>query len=193
MPNIGQELATLDFEAMIGGPLIAVVNAQAQSSMATVDFIRAVGFNEDATEPISVSFSFEKPIEKLDAEGEPTGEIEQVKHTLTVPFLTMLPIPTLRIEEATVDFNAKITAVQHRETNSKLGLKSEFSAKAGYGPFSAKLKTSFSYQRSTKTGSKTERTYSMKVHVRAVSDEMPAGTERLLAILENSIKEVKAS
>jgi hypothetical protein len=29
----------------------------------------------------------------------------------------------------------------------------------------------------------------MAIHVRAVQDELPAGTERLLSILENSIKE----
>jgi hypothetical protein len=29
----------------------------------------------------------------------------------------------------------------------------------------------------------------MAVHVRAVQDELPAGTERLLGILENAIKE----
>lgn len=54
---------------------------------------------------------------------------------------------------------------------------------------SAELKVSYSYKKSTSATEKTERTYSMAVHVRAVQDELPAGTERLLSILENSIKE----
>jgi hypothetical protein len=58
---------------------------------------------------------------------------------------------------------------------------------------SAELKVSYAYKKSTTEGSKVERTYSMAVHVRAVQDEMPAGTERLLNILENNIKEVPAS
>lgn len=33
MPRPGAELASIDVEAMIVGPLIAVVNAQAQSAM----------------------------------------------------------------------------------------------------------------------------------------------------------------
>ncbi len=39
MAKIGEELSTLDFESMIGGPLVAVVNAQAQASMATVNLL----------------------------------------------------------------------------------------------------------------------------------------------------------
>jgi len=38
-----------------------------------------------------------------------------------------------------------------------------------------------------------ERTYSLAIHVRAVQDELPAGTERLLVILENNIKEVPST
>jgi len=36
-------------------------------------------------------------------------------------------------------------------------------------------------------------TYSLAVHVRAVQDELPAGTERLLGILENVIEETPAA
>jgi hypothetical protein len=50
------------------------------------------------------------------------------------------------------------------------------------------LKVSTSYQKNTQSGSKVDRTYSMAVHIRAVQDEMPAGLERILGILEDSIK-----
>src|SRR5712664_3729781 len=71
MPNVGQELASIDFASMLGGPLIAVVNAQAQAAMSSVNFIKAVGF-EPATvdgdgnpvpgKPIYVSFKYPKEI-----------------------------------------------------------------------------------------------------------------------------------
>lgn len=188
MPNHGQELGNLDFDAMIGGPLVSVVNAQAQSSMATVDFIKSVGFDENG-KLLQTTFGYKKDVETLDADGNPTGEIQEKDFELSVPFLTMLPIPCLRIEEATVDFNAKIASVQHREVNTNMKFGSELTASAKWLWGSAKLKTSFSYQRNTRQGNKTTRTYSMAVHVRAIGDEMPAGTERLLGILENSIKE----
>jgi len=190
MATPGEELATLDFESMIGGPLLAVVNAQAQAAMSTVDFIKSVGFEEDSAggiKPIAVTFGYERDFPVADSSGNVT--LQRRNFNLTVPILTMLPIPFLRVEEATIDFNAKIVSVQYRDTASTLNFSTELKAKAGFVFGSAQLKTNFSYQRTNNEGSKVERTYTMGVHVRAVQDEMPAGTERLLGILENSIQE----
>ncbi len=192
---IGQELASLDFESMIGGPLNAVVRAQTQSAITSVDFIKSVGFTgEEGTAdyaPQMVDFEYMKAVEEKDSDGNVA--ITPKKFKLTVPILTMLPIPFIRVEETTVDFNAKINSVQESTTSSNHKLNSSLSVKGGWGPVSAKLKVGYSYQKSSTSGSKTERTYSLKIHVRAVQDELPAGTERLLGILENAIEEVPAS
>lgn len=189
---IGDELASLNFESMIGGPLNAVVKAQAQSAVTSVDFIKAVGFDTDdtgnITGPTMVTFGYDKAIEETQADG--TVKIVVKPFKLTVPFLTMLPIPFIRVEETTIDFNAKITAVKESTTTSEHGLGVELKAKAGWGWGSASLKVNYSYKKSTSASQKVERTYSLAVHVRAVQDELPAGTERLLGILENSIEEV---
>jgi hypothetical protein len=188
---IGDELSSLNFDAMIGGPLNAVIKAQAQSAVTSVDFIKAVGFDSDdsgnITGPTMISFKYKKPVEQKAADGTVTIEVKDFE--LTVPFLTMLPIPFIRIEETTIDFNAKITAVQESSSTSSHGLDTELKAKAGWGWGSASLKVNYSYKKSTASSSKVERTYSLAVHVRAVQDEIPAGTERLLGILENAIKE----
>ena len=57
---------------MLGGPLIAVVHAQAQSAIATVDFIKTVGFKKAAGDqtpdsqgvgdPIYVDFVYFKEV-----------------------------------------------------------------------------------------------------------------------------------
>ena len=63
---IGDELASLDFESMIGGPLNAVIKAQAQSAVTSVDFIKAVGFDTDeqgnVSGPTMVTFKYMKPV-----------------------------------------------------------------------------------------------------------------------------------
>ncbi len=193
---IGDELASLNFESMIGGPLNAVVKAQAQSAITSVDFIKAVGFNTDDSgkiiDPVMVSFKYDKPVETITTapDGTTTTTVEYKPYTLTVPILVMLPIPFIRIEEVKIDFNAKITAVQESSSTSSHGLDTELKAKAGWGWGSASLKVNYSYKRSTTASEKIERTYSLSVNVRAVQDELPAGTERLLGILENVIKEV---
>jgi len=216
MPNPGQELASIDFESMLGGPLVAVINAQAQAAMSTVNFIKEVGFKkpdemadagEDSSteDPIYVSFKYPKelspfvPANPGDPEAEPpipaTPAVEAVyeTHELKVPILTMLPIPFIRIDETTVDFNAKINAVEYRKTDTRLNVKSSVEARAGWLFGSAKLKVSTAYQRTTQQGNKVNRNYSMAVHIKAVQDEMPAGMEKILGILEGAITSTPAA
>lgn len=216
MPNPGQELSSIDFESMIGGPLVAVINAQAQAAMSTVNFIKEVGFKKpsameeaggDTTteEPIYVTFKYPKELSPYVPAnpGDPTATppvpatpaVPAVYETqeLQVPILTILPIPFIRVDLATVDFNAKINSVEYRKTNTDLKVAASLEAKAGWLWGSAKLKVSTSFQRTTQQGNSVNRTYSMAVHVKAVQDEMPAGMEKMLGILEGAITSTPAS
>jgi hypothetical protein len=197
----GQELSNINFESMIGGPLNAVIKAQAQSAQTSVDFIKSVGFNasdakENPGKPTMVTFEYTKIIEKpgplVDGKPGPTVPTP-TDMKLTVPILTMLPIPFIRVEEVTIDFNAKINSVVESTTTQSSELATSLAVKGGWGPVSAELKCSYSTKKSSSATDKTERTYSLAIHVRAVQDELPAGMEKLLGILENSIKEVPAT
>ena len=218
MPTPGQEISSLDFASMIGGPLIAVVNAQAQAAMSTVNFIKEVGFKKPAQEqiaggdtstmdPIYVTFKYPKEIQPYqpavaaipafagDAANPPRPAVPAVAavpavwetQQLQVPILTMLPIPFIRVDLTTIDFNAKINSVEYTKTDTNLKVDAGLEAKAGWLWGSAKLKVNTSYQRTTQQGSTVERTYSMAVHVKAVQDEMPAGMEKILNSLEEAI------
>ena len=203
MPTPGQELSSIDFESMIGGPLVAVINAQAQAAISTVNFIKEVGFKKPAeeqkagqdtatAEPIYVSFVYPKeisPYVPADPEESNSTAIPAVyeDQELRVPILTMLPIPFIRVDIATVDFNAKINSVEYRKTDTSLTIDKNVEGSAGWFLGSAKLKVSTAYKSNTSQGATVDRTYSMSVHVKAVQDEMPAGMEKVLGILENAI------
>lgn len=272
----GRELSTLDFKSIIGGPLIAVVEAQAQAALSTVNFIKSVGFksgdskdpeNPNTGDPIYVTFKYPKEVQPYQpstshsisitvTEGgssysdNPTvtlsggggsgakaeaivsdGKITAINLTslgtgykeaptvlisdskgsgaktivnftpgqeatpavytdmkLEVPILTMLPIPFIRIEETTLDFNVKINSMEYRQVDDSFKINASTEAKGGFLYASAKLNVSTSYQRNTTQGEKVDRTYSMNVHVKAVQEEMPAGLEKVLGILEDAIK-----
>lgn len=280
--NPARELSSINFESMLGGPLIAVVNAQAKAAMSSVNFIKAVGFkpgnsqdpqSPDTGEPIYVTFKYPKEVapyqpavegsvtainvsaggsgftdgaavsvtisgggatESAEATAEIVdGAVKKITLTkggkgytsapsvsisggsgfsatasivaakaaqpaqfaemkLEVPILTMLPIPFIRIEETTIDFNAKINSVEESKTDSTFKIDASMDATVKYPPLfsiaSVNLKVSTSYQKNTQSGSKVDRTYSMAVHIRAVQDEMPAGMEKILGILEDAIK-----
>lgn len=208
MPNLVEELNQLDFSVYIGGALQAAVQAQHAASMSQVSFIQAVGFEPDPTSTITppatrlryVDFAYSKSVPnphfgklpgQLSAEGLPTNTdtvnpFSSSDVTLKVPFLTMLTIPALRIDEVTIDFNAKLTSTETSNVSSEFAA----SAELGINYKIVNFKASASYKRTSTRGTSVEKTYNMGVRVVAVGDELPEGLNRVLTMLEDSIASV---
>ncbi|CAM1360976.1 conserved hypothetical protein [Tenacibaculum litopenaei] len=205
MPNLVPELNSLDFNVYVGGPLQAAIQAQTAASMATVNFIQEVGFENDG-DPATVDslryvdFQYKKSVPNphfgksaadLAAEGLPPStdtantylenEVE-----IKVPFLTMLTIPSLRIDEVNIDFNARLSSTETRNVSSEFAA----SAELGINYKIVNFKASASYKRNTSQGVKVDKTYNLGVKVRAVNDELPEGLSRILDMLEDSIAAV---
>lgn len=80
IPNPADELASLNFRNIIGGPLRAVVEAQAQAAMTTVDFIKTVGFNSPQRQVAEKEAGAAEP-----AAGEDPGTMEPVYVSFKYP------------------------------------------------------------------------------------------------------------
>lgn len=186
-PNFPAELGSIPYEAVIGGPLNAAVEANAQASQVATQFISDVGFVTDevegTTEPVMVTFSYEKTV--VDDEGNESTE----SFDLSVPLLLMLHVPYFEVEEVTIDFNVRLNSVQTFAASSKFNIDSSASGSVGFLFGRAKFSVNTSYQRQTSRGEKVERTYEQKVHVRAGSIEAPEGVKKLLGVLEEVITE----
>lgn len=205
--NPGTELATLDFGNLIGGPLVAVITAQSLAARSTADFIKTVGFypadtkdpldpNKDISgTPVYVDFKYPKETQPYQPAIGKEGDSDYVAPVLatyqdmkfSVPILTMLPIPFIKIDLVTIDFNAKISSIETASESSDLAIKGSLEVKQRWPSGSAKLNVSCAYKKSTASGSSVERTYSMAIHVQASQDEMPAGMEKLLNLLESAM------
>jgi hypothetical protein len=110
----------------------------------------------------------------------------------SVPILTMLPIPFIKVDIVTIDFNAKISSVETASESSDLSIAGSLEVRQRWPSGSAKLNVSCAYKKSSASGSSVERTYSMAIHVQASQDEMPAGMEKLLNLLEGAMKSIPA-
>lgn len=200
MTNLVQELNSLDFSVYIGGPLQAAVDAQHAASMSQVNFIKEVGFVTTTSGNPAVTRNDLRYVDfkhykrapnpnfgnlstTLPAGTNVTDEFIEREVTIKVPFLTMLTIPALRIEEINIDFNAKLTSVETRNVSSEFGASFEASGKL----WKVRFKASASYKRSTSSTTNIEKSYNLGVRVRAVNDELPAGLDRILTMLESSI------
>jgi hypothetical protein len=168
------ELGSIDFATIIGGPLDACVTAQNNASLSTVSFIKAVGFDNDGKIKM-VDFSYKKSVP--DPENPGNTKLETVE--INVPFISILNIPSLRIETCEVDFNVKLNSTFTKNTSSEFGLNAGVGGKIG----PVKFKVDVSYKRTSSTGIKVEKEYSLGVKVKATNDEMPAGLEKVLGLL----------
>jgi hypothetical protein len=186
--NIGQEMA-LPMEQIIGGPLQAVVKAQALAASSTVDFIQQVGLNPAQggggnQTARTVDFSFQRRVPAREEDGGGASDVLTTETVqLTVPLLTIVPVPFIRVKEATIDFEAQVSSSTLNTTDSTFGI----SAEASGGFWGVKFSVKASYTRNTKTSDQVNRSSTLKVHVYAVQDEIPAGLDRVLTILQTAI------
>ncbi len=179
-----KDLQSIDFSKLIGGPLIAAVQAQAQAAETSIQFIERVGFDPapqgSSVRPVkNVTFQYVK----TDDQGV------DKKFNLMVPVLAIVPIPYLRIDELTIDFTAKLNDMVEATDSSTSNFGANLSASAGWGWGRASLRASFSssHNRASKSTSTAE--YTMNVKVRAVQAEVPGGLAKILDIMEAVITE----
>lgn len=191
-----EELNSIKFENLIGGPLEAVVKAQERSSIATLNFLTS-DLIMDKNGVKNADFKYKK-------HGEVDGQVVEQDCVLSVPIMTLVPIPSLRICEVTINFRAKLTSTQytsHEDTHSDAGNNNEeTNTSSGGGIFRAVFggtnenkkitqTTSYANTRKNMNGETHNSEYALNVKVRAVQDQLPAGLERVLTMLENCIKE----
>lgn len=192
MARAEDALQALPFEHLIGSPLRAMVEAQALAAKSTIQFIQQVGFKQgdaaptadgaDIGEVRNVTFQYKR-------RDDATNQVRDF--SLTVPILSIVPIPYIRVEEGTIDFTAKIVDVETENVNTSLSAGATVAGRYGnfLSPVKVGFKASFSYNRNTTSTSRFEKEYQMHVTVRAVQDDIPAGLAKVLNMLEASIRE----
>ena len=93
----------------------------------------------------------------------------------------------MQISECSITFNAKISSVTTASTTSNSTV--DLAAKAGgtYAGVTASLSASFSAQETKANSNSEQREFSMNIYVHASQAPLPAGTAKLLSILEEAV------
>lgn len=182
-----QAMQGLPFDNLIGGPLNACVKAQADAAQTTLNFINDVGLNhvidektgQETKEAIYVYFSFVQGGRKA---------------VMSVPLLTIVPIPYICINTIDINFKATITGVESSSYTNELSVQKDVESNSTIkkGIFRRKttnLKTTVSSKRDSKSTRDSsfsiESTIDVSVH--ASQDSMPAGMAKVLEMLGSSM------
>lgn len=188
-----EDLQAMPFGEMIGGPLSACIEAQEKAALTTVNFIRNVGFVKDkddnpTDEVVNVTFMYKRENKMVE---------------LTVPLLTIVPIPFIAIDTVNINFKANLKSFQ-RETGKQKEAESDYqhnyenssTKKASLGWGSVSRDRSYSSATatvSTKKDSVATQTsqYSVEatidINVVAHQESMPAGMAKVLEMLNQAI------
>lgn len=156
----------LMLEELIAAPLRALVDAQAASAEATRNFLLSLMEEKDGKNiPETLKIIYEQTLQNPE-----TGVLEDSKQSLTIPMLSLIPIPYISIDESEIEFDAKIITSKSNEPKLKRAVI--------YASYASKAK------------SNVDLTSEMHVKIKAKRSDIPEGLAKMLTILSNpSIKE----
>lgn len=184
--NVADQFKGLPMEDLIGGPLSAAVKASFSLAKSTADFVTQVGFEAEvdangkakAGRVRNVDFAFEK--NKADGTGT-----EIVK--LSVPMLTIVPIPSLQVDVVDITFDMEVKSSTTEASKTGANATVEASAAGGWGPFKAEVKVTGSVSTSKENTRTSDTSAKYHVQVKAGSRDIPEGLSRVLDIMHQAI------
>ncbi len=155
--QVTSTLNAIPFDNLLGGPLAACVHAQAEAAQTTVDYIRhfamtASAIDPTGSEPVTVSFTF---------------VMNGMRHLMTVPLMTLVPIPYMRIDHVDLSFTADITACDDSKMEARYALE----------PFQCSSDSKQSVSMQSKMG----------ITIHAATTDMPAGMAKMLDFFNNNL------
>ncbi len=178
MASIANELQNLPLEYVIAAPMQGVIKASELAANTTLEFIEKIGFNdEDGVKSV-------KLVEFLQRQNDSES-------SLSVPLLSMVPVPYIRIKDMKInfDFQIKTTEVVKDTRSSNKTIK----GKAGWSWGALSISAKGNYRSANEKTTQTDKSANLKVEVNVVQDEIPGGLQKLLNILENSIVPINNS
>ncbi|KXF82314.1 DUF2589 domain-containing protein [Enterovibrio coralii] len=178
--SMAQQFSGLPIKSLISAPLLAGAEANAKMALTQTQFLLSTCFNVEGEEPnqtykpIMINMTLTRSVIKADGEaGAP------VETKFDLPLMTIMPLNSLAVDEVSVNFEMEVKSSfsNDKETSSQSERAAEgkFSAKVGYGCFSAEVSGSVSSKSSSASSEKShyEKSNSAKYDIHAHAGQLP--------------------
>jgi len=206
--NFIGDLNNIPYYQILGGPLLAAVEAQQSASEVTSQFIIDVGFTNTVgqygwpvdgttyldTHPGVLNVNYlEFNYFAQDANGT------QTTRSMSVPFLYIVPIPFLQIDSLTVDFTVQLNSLSQSNTTAiqRTGPITRWNTEVTYQLWGDQcwicinvntLMATTTEQSATETSNKITKAYDLVISMRASQAAIPGGMARLLDIFDTLVE-----
>lgn len=176
----------MELKQLIAGPLIATIEADALSGQKYLSYILSVAF--ESYNPTTgetgnlrlLNFSYD----------EQDGAIVR-KKSVSIPLLTLIPLPLLQIHEADFDFDIKILDALYEKRDEKFSTEEGHIVTKGNTGNGFRMRASLAPQKSEgkHTGTLQQSLMAnMKVKVKMHQADMPAGLSNILHLTANNMQ-----
>jgi hypothetical protein len=172
---------------LIGAPLTAVCDAQKNLAQAQYEFIKDIAFTDDeGTETRLVKFNLQRPAET------PEG-VTMIDTQVQAPFLGLVPIPSLLVEDVNIEFQMEVSAAE--STKATTSAEASVKAEASYNAFvvKAKVEVQGKVSSSRENTRSTNQTAKYQVRVVARQQQPTEGLSRLMDVMAQCVAPLPSS
>ena len=178
----------MELKDLISGPLVATIDADTISTRRYLSYLYELAFEsyDPTTGKVGKLRSLEFNYRTSDSFGIHNQKV-------SIPLLTLVPLPLLQVKEADFDFDIQIIDAVSVDKNSTFSLKSPEIASATQDDASEGLRLRVSMAASNiEAGEDVKRrqglSANMKVKVKMQQADMPGGLSNLLSLTTNSLQ-----
>lgn len=180
-PNGGvpDKFVGIPIAELVAAPLVAVCDSQKKLAQSAYEFMNEVGFAEDG-KPRLLEFNLQRPIE-----GSATPQDIKVQ----APFLGLVPLPNLLIDDVQIDFQMEVTATETSTEKSAKEGSTNANANFKFGCFgSGSVNVSGKVSSSRENTRSTNQTAKYQVHVSARQQRQTEGLSKLMDIMASCVE-----
>lgn len=192
---MAQAFTGLPMEDLIGAPLNAAARANSAMALTQTKFMLDTCFsntNGNFT-PIMIKMSLTRGVlvpagSPTPQDPNPSPELKSFETKFDLPLLTIIPLNSLGVDEVDINFEMSVNSSYGEETSQSqektVAAEASWEVKVGWGPVSATVKGSASYDSKDMSSfnSHYEKSNSAKytVHVHAGQLPLPKGVETII-------------
>ena len=188
--DVAQKFVGLPMSDLIAGPLTAVCESQMKLAQASYEYMMKIGFEDSdgtaAGKTRLIEFDLERP-------AETAGGYQTVKTHVQAPFLGLVPIPSLLVEDTTIEFQMEVSSTETQKSNTTTEGKTEATAKYGFFGLGGNVTVSGSVTSARENTRSTNQSAKYQVRVYAHQQQPTEGMARLMDILASCTAALPAS
>lgn len=177
--NVAGKFVGIPIAELVAAPLVAVCDSQKRLAQSSYEFMQEIGFTEEGATRM-VEFNLQRPVE---------GSLTPQNIKVQAPFLGLVPLPNLMIDDVQVDFQMEVTATETTTEKKTDEASTNANANFKFGCFgggsvniSGKISSSRENTRSTNQSAK------YQVHVSARQQRQTEGLSKLMDIMASCVE-----